>query len=48
MIQIRDVAPETYSSMYDRYNEIKVALKALGVDTTEIDKIRTHTYYLRV
>jgi hypothetical protein len=48
MLQIREVAPETYSSMYDRYTEIKVALKSLGVDTTELDKIKTQTYYFKL
>jgi hypothetical protein len=48
MLQIREVAPDTYSSMYDRYTEIKVALKSLGVDTTELDKIRTQTYYFKL
>ena len=39
MIQIREVAPETYKSMYDRYIELKVTLTSLGVNLSQIDKI---------
>jgi hypothetical protein len=48
MLEIKDVAPETYNSMYDRYTELKVTLKSFGVNLAELDKIKTHTYYLRV
>lgn len=40
MIQIREVAPETYHSMHDRYIELKVTLASLGVNLAEIDKIK--------
>jgi hypothetical protein len=39
MLQIKDVAPATYNSMYDRYIELKVTLMSLGVNLTELDKI---------
>lgn len=31
---------ETYNSMHDRYMELKVTLSSLGVNLTEIDKIK--------
>lgn len=31
---------ETYNSMRDRYMELKVTLSSLGVNLTEIDKIK--------
>lgn len=31
---------ETYNSMHDRYIELKVTLSSLGVNLTEIDKIK--------
>lgn len=31
---------ETYESMNDRYIELKVMLTSLGVDLTELDKIK--------
>ncbi len=31
---------ETYNLMHDRYIELKVALSGLGVNLTEIDKIK--------
>jgi hypothetical protein len=40
MIQIKDVAPDTYNSMYDRYIELKVTLTTLGVNLSEIDKLK--------
>lgn len=40
MLAIRDVAPDTYNSMHDRYIELKVTLTSLGVNLTEIDKIK--------
>ena len=39
MIEIREIAPNTYNSMYDRYIELKVTLTSLGVNLTELDKI---------
>ena len=40
MIPVRDVLPETYDSMYKRYLELKVTLTSLGVNLTEIDRIK--------
>ncbi|MCM1182206.1 MAG: hypothetical protein NC337_02395 [Roseburia sp.] len=40
MIAIREIAPDTYASMHDRYIELKVTLSSLGVNLTELDKIR--------
>lgn len=40
MIAIKEVAPDTYNSMHDRYIELKVTLTSLGVNLTEIDKIK--------
>ncbi len=40
MIAIKEVAPGTYDSMHDRYLELKVTLTSLGVNLTEIDKIK--------
>ena len=31
---------ETYNSMHDRYIELKVTLSSLGVNLTELDKIK--------
>ena len=31
---------ETYNSMHDRYVELKVTLSSLGVNLTELDKIK--------
>lgn len=39
MIPIKEVAPETYSSMRKRYIELKVTLTSLGVNITELDRI---------
>ncbi|MCM1124889.1 MAG: hypothetical protein NC429_00310 [Lachnospiraceae bacterium] len=39
MIAIKDTNPETYNSMLDRYNELKVILNSLGVNLTRLDKI---------
>lgn len=39
MISIKEVAPETYDSMYKRYIELKVTLTSLGVNITELDRI---------
>jgi hypothetical protein len=32
--------PELYDSMHDRYIELKVTLTSLGVNVTELDKIK--------
>ena len=40
MLQIRDVLPDTYESMHDRYLELKVTLTSLGVNLAELDKIK--------
>lgn len=40
MIAIKDKVPETYESMHDRYMELKVTLSSLGVNLSEIDKIK--------
>lgn len=31
---------DTYNQMYDRYIELKVILSSLGVNLTELDKIK--------
>lgn len=40
MLSIRDKDPDTYNSMHDRYIELKVTLSSLGVNLTELDKIK--------
>ena len=40
MIPLREVAPETYDSMHKRYIELKVTLTRLGVNITELDRIK--------
>jgi len=40
MISIKETNPETYNSMYKRYIELKVTLSSLGVNLTELDKIK--------
>lgn len=40
MLPIKDVAPDTYDSMYKRYLELKVTLSSLGVNLTELDRIK--------
>ncbi len=40
MLQIKEVAPETYDSMYKRYLELKVTLTSLGVNLVELDRIK--------
>lgn len=40
MIAIKDTNPETYNSMHDRYIELKVTLSSLGVNLTELDKMK--------
>lgn len=39
MLAVKEVSPETYDSMHDRYMELKVTLTSLGVNLTAIDKI---------
>ena len=40
MLAIKDKDPVTYNSMHDRYIELKVTLTSLGVNFTELDKIK--------
>ncbi len=40
MIPIKEVAPETYESMYKRYIELKVTLTSLGVNLEQLDRIK--------
>lgn len=40
MLSIKEIAPDTYNSMHDRYIELKVTLSSLGVNLTELDKIK--------
>lgn len=40
MISVKDKDPDTYNSMHDRYIELKVTLSSLGVNLTELDKIK--------
>ncbi len=40
MLQIKGIVPNTYDSMHDRYIELKVTLTSLGVNITELDKIK--------
>ena len=40
MLPIKEVAPDTYRSMYKRYLEQKVTLSSLGVNLTELDMIK--------
>ena len=40
MLAIKEVAPETYNSMHDRYIELKVTLSSLGVNLSELDRIK--------
>ena len=40
MLAIKDVSPDTYNSMHDRYIELKVTLTSLGVNLSELDKIK--------
>lgn len=40
MMAIRETNPDTYNSMHDRYIELKVTLSSLGVNLTELDKIK--------
>ncbi|MDE6435451.1 MAG: hypothetical protein K2L07_14650 [Lachnospiraceae bacterium] len=40
MIAVKDVLPDTYNSMHDRYIELKVTLTSLGVNLAELDKVK--------
>lgn len=40
MVQTKEIAPDVYNSMYKRYIELKVLLTSLGVNLTEIDRIK--------
>ncbi len=40
MIPIKETNPDTYNSMHKRYLELKVTLTTLGVNLTELDKIK--------
>lgn len=40
MLAIKDKDKDTYNSMHDRYIELKVTLTSLGVNLTELDKIK--------
>lgn len=40
MIPIKASNPDTYESMHKRYIELKVTLSSLGVNLTELDRIK--------
>lgn len=40
MLPIKEVAPETYESMYKRYIELKVTLTSLEVDLEQLDRVK--------
>ncbi len=40
MLAIEDKDSAVYRSMYDRYLELKVTLTSLGVNLTELDRIK--------
>lgn len=40
MIPVKETNPDTYDSMHKRYIELKVTLSALGVNLTELDRIK--------
>lgn len=40
MLPIKEVAPETYESMYKRYIELKVTLTSLGVNLEQLDRVK--------
>lgn len=40
MLAIKEVSPDTYNSMHDRYMELKVTLSSLGVNLAELNKIK--------
>lgn len=40
MLSVKDKDSVTYNSMHERYIELKVTLTTLGVNLTELDKIK--------
>lgn len=40
MLLVKGKNPDAYNSMHDRYIELKVMLTSLGVNLTELDKIK--------
>lgn len=40
MLSVKDKDRATYNSMHERYLELKVTLTSLGVNLTELDKIK--------
>lgn len=40
MLSVKDKDPITYDSMHERYIELKVTLTTLGVNLTELDRIK--------
>ncbi len=40
MLSVKDKVPVTYDSMHERYTELKVTLTTLGVNLTELDRIK--------
>lgn len=40
MLAVKEKDPDTYNSLHDRYIELKVTLSSLGVNLTELDKIK--------
>lgn len=40
MTAVKESNPETYDSMHKRYIELKVTLSSLGVNLTELDRIK--------
>lgn len=40
MIPVKETNPDTYESMYKRYIELKVTLSSLGVNLTELDRMK--------
>lgn len=40
MAAVKDTNPDTYESMHKRYIELKVTLSSLGVNLTELDRIK--------
>lgn len=40
MLSVKEKDPATYNSMHERYVELKVTLTTLGVNLTELDRIK--------
>lgn len=40
MLLVKDNNQEAYEAMHDRYIELKVTLSSLGVNLTDIDKLK--------